>query len=125
MENDNLFLMEKDTNQQNIDKEIKFSQEQGFFEKSIGIRFVIGLIFLSSLFTILHFREVSIEMLELGNIAPSYVVAQTDIEFFDKKTTIILKQKAIINVGKIYQIAKKSVNQYHTEFNNLLITNDK
>ncbi len=117
--------MDKVKDPQNLDKEIKFSEQQGFFEKSLGLRLLIGVIFLFSLFTILHFREVSIEIPELNSFAPSYIVAQTDIEFFDEEATIILRQEAVRDVGKIYQITEKSINQYRSEFDSFLITSDE
>ena len=72
---------------------------------------------------ILHFREVRVEVLELNSIAPGYVVAQVDFDFFDDEATIILRQEAIRDVGKIYQISEKEVRQRRIEFENFLIYN--
>jgi len=87
--------------------ELKFSREQGFFDKSKGIRILIGLLFTLSLFAILHFREVRVEVLEFNSIAPGYIVAQIDFDFLDEEATIILRQEAVRDVGKIYKIAEK------------------
>lgn len=103
--------------------ELKYSREQGFFDKSTGIRLLIGFLFLISLFAILHFREVRVEVLELNSIAPGYVVAQVDFDFLDEEATIILKQEAVRDVGKIYQIANKEIRQRRIEFENFLIYN--
>lgn len=103
--------------------ELKFSREQGFFDKSKGIRVLIGLIFLLSLFAILHFREVRVEVLDFNSIAPGYVVAQVDFDFLDEEATIILRQEAIRDVGKIYQISEKEIRQRRIEFENYLIYN--
>lgn len=103
--------------------ELKFSREQGFFDKSIGIRWLIGLSFTVSLFLILHFREVRVEVLELNSIAPSYIVAQVDLNFFDEEATIILKQEAVRDIGKIFQISEKDIRQRRIEFENFLIYN--
>jgi len=103
--------------------ELKFSREQGFFDKSIGIRILIGLIFLSSLFAILHFREIRVEVLEFNSIAPGYVVAQVDFDFLDEEATIILRQEAVRDIGKIYEMSEKEIRQRRIEFENFLIYN--
>jgi putative nucleotidyltransferase with HDIG domain len=105
--------------------ELKFSREQGFFDKSIAIRLLIGLLFLSSLFAILHFREVNVEVLELNTIAPSYIVSQIDFDFLDEEAMIILRQEAIRDIGKIYKISEKEIRQRRLEFENFLIYNEE
>ena len=103
--------------------ELKFSKERSFFDKNPAIRCLIGIGFVIILFIILHFREERIEILELGSIAPAYVVAQVDFDFFDEEATIILKQEAVKNIGKIYLISEKDVRQRRIEFENFLIYN--
>jgi putative nucleotidyltransferase with HDIG domain len=105
--------------------ELKFSREQGFFDKSISIRVLICLLFLFSLFLILHFREQRTEVLELNSIAPGYVVAQIDFDFLDEEATIILRQEAIRDVDKIYEISEKNIRQQRFEFENFLIYNQE
>lgn len=104
--------------------EFKFSNEQGYFDKSLGVKLIIGVIFALSLFSILHFREVRVEVLELGSIAPSYIVAQTDLEFYDEEATIILRQEAVRDIGKIYEISDKQIKQVRGEFENFLIKDE-
>lgn len=104
--------------------EFKFSNEQGYFDKSLGLKLLIGVIFTMSLFLILHFREVRVEVLELNSIAPSYIVAQTDIQFYDEEATIILKQEAVRDIGKIYQISDKQIKQVRGEFENFLVKDE-
>ena len=104
--------------------EFKFSNEQGYFDKSLGLKLLIGVIFTLSLFLILHFREVRVEVLELNSIAPSYIVAQTDLEFYDEEATIILKQEAVRDIGKIYQISDRQIRQVRGEFENFLINDE-
>lgn len=101
--------------------ELKFSREQGFFDKNVGIRLLIGFFFIISFFALLHFREIRVEVLELNNIAPSYIVAQVDIDFFDEEATIILKQESVREIGKIYEISEKGIRQRRIEFENFLI----
>lgn len=103
--------------------ELKFSREQGFFDKSKGIRVLIGVLFILSLFVVLHFREVRVEVLEFNSIAPSYIVAQVDFDFLDEEATIIIKQEAVRDIGKIYQISHKEIRQRRIEFENFLIYN--
>lgn len=103
--------------------ELKFSREQGFFDKSTGIRILIGVLFILSLFSILHFREVRVEVLEFNSTAPSYVVAQIDFDFLDEEATVVLKQEAVRDIGKIYQLSEKEVRQRRTDFENFLIYN--
>lgn len=104
--------------------ELKFSREQGFFDKSMGIRILIGLLFFFSLFAILHFREVRVEILEFNSRAPSYIVAQVDFDFLDEEATIIIRQEAVRDVGRIYKISENEIRQRRLEFENILIYNE-
>lgn len=103
--------------------ELKFSREQGFFDKSLTIRVLIGILFAFCLFLFLHCREVRVEMLELNTIAPSYIVAQVDIDFLDEEATLILKQEAVRDIGKIYRLSEKDLRQNRIAFENFLIYN--
>lgn len=105
--------------------ELKFSRDQSFFDKSIVIRWLIGLGFTLSLFCILHFRDERVEVLELNSIAPGYVVAQVDFDFYDEEATIILKQEALREVGKIHHLSDKDVRTKRIEFENYLIYNQE
>jgi putative nucleotidyltransferase with HDIG domain len=105
--------------------ELNFSREQGFFDKSLGIKLFIGIVFTLCLFLILHFREVRVEVLELGSDAHSYVVAQTDFDFYDEEATIIQKQEAVRDIGKIYRLSDQQVRKRRTEFENLLVKDEK
>lgn len=105
-------------------QELKFSHEQGFFDKNLVIRGAIALGFILCLFVFLHFREVKVEVFELNSIAPSYVVTQVDIDYFDEEATIILKQEAVRYVGKVYELSDKMIRQRRNEFENYLIYSD-
>ncbi len=105
--------------------ELKFSREQGFFDKSKTIRLLIGALFTLCLFMFLHFREVYVEVLELKSTAPRYVVAQVDFDFFDEEATAILKQEAVRDIGKIYKISDKDIRQRRLGFENFLIYNQE
>lgn len=115
--------MNDSSSEQINSNELKFSREKGFFDTSLSIRYAIGLLFTFSLFLILHFREIHVEILEPGSIAPAYVVSQVDFDFFDNEATIILRQEAVRDVGKIYQIDDKEIRQQHVEFEHFLVDN--
>jgi cyclic-di-AMP phosphodiesterase PgpH len=105
------------------DNELKFSGEQGFFDKSQAIRYLILFLLAFSIFIFLHFREVRVEVLEINSIAPGYSVAQVDFDFVDDEATLILKQEAVRDIGKIYQISEQDIRRKRIEFENLLLYN--
>ncbi|MCB1149281.1 MAG: HDIG domain-containing protein [Chlamydiia bacterium] len=106
------------------DSELRFSGEQGFFDKSPSIRILIWLALAVSLFLFLHFREVRVEILELGSQAPRYVVAQVDFEFTDREATIILRQEAVRDVGRIFKVNEGLISQRRSDFENLLLRDE-
>ncbi|MBA3957743.1 MAG: HDIG domain-containing protein [Parachlamydiaceae bacterium] len=105
--------------------ELKFSREQGFFDRNLGIRIAISILFIIALFLVLHFRETRVEVLELNSIAPNYVVAQIDFDFLDEEATVIFRQEAVRDIGKIYRVQDKEIRQRHMEFENFLIYNQE
>jgi hypothetical protein len=105
------------------EEDLKFSGEQGFFDKSVTVRYLILSIFACSLFLFLHFREATVEVLELNKIAPGYIVSQINFDFPDEEATLILKQEAVREIGKIYQLAQGDIRQKRTEFDNFLLYN--
>jgi cyclic-di-AMP phosphodiesterase PgpH len=96
--------------------ELKFSREQGFFDKSVGMRWCIGVFFMLGLFSFVHFRDVRVETLELDSQAPNYVVAQVDFDFFDEEATVILRQASVSNVGKVYEISQQEIHKRRNAF---------
>lgn len=100
-------------------------KDSSFFDKSIGIRIFLGLSFTFVIFLCLHFREVNVESLELNTVAPRYVVAQIDFTFLDEEATIILRQEAVREIGKIYQLEENSVHQRRSEFEKFLLANQQ
>lgn len=112
---DDLF---KDNEERN---DLTFSREQGYFDKSFGIRLFIGLFFSLCLFTFLHFREIRVEFLELGSRAEKYVVSQVDFNFLDEEANIILKQEAIRDISNIYKIYGKEIKERRTSFERDLV----
>lgn len=106
------------------DQELKFSGEQGFFDKSKIIRYLVVCIFALTLFAYLHFREVQVDVLELNSIASNYIVSQVDFNFPDDEATVITRQDALRGIGKIYQVSQKDIRQKRIEFENFLLYNE-
>lgn len=104
-------------------KKLAPSREQGYFDKHLGIRTLIAFLLILLLFLFLHFREVHTEILELNNFAPKYVVAQVDFRFPDNELTLLLRQEAARDIGKIYKIKEKEVQERRIEFEKFLIHN--
>jgi cyclic-di-AMP phosphodiesterase PgpH len=105
------------------EQELTFSGEQGFFDKSKTIRYLIIFVFVLTLFAFLHFREVQVDSLELNSISPGYIVSQVDFDFPDEEATLILRQDALRDIGKIYQLSQNDIRQKRIEFENFLLYN--
>lgn len=86
-----------------------------------GWRLIVGFVCVICLALFLHFREVRLEVLELNATANRYVFAQVDFEFPDYETTVILKQQAMQDIGKIFQLSDKQIREARSEFEDLLI----
>jgi putative nucleotidyltransferase with HDIG domain len=86
-----------------------------------GWRLVVGLICTICLALFLHFREVRLEVLELNTSANRYIIAQIDFEFPDYETMIVLKQQAMQDIGKIYQIDDKEIRDVRLELEESLV----
>jgi putative nucleotidyltransferase with HDIG domain len=96
---------------------IRESWSEWLSSNSRGWRILVGLVCLASLTLFLHFREVRLEVLELNATAGRYIVAQIDFEFPDYETTVLLRQQAMQDIGKVYQIDDKQIRdaRYHLE----------
>lgn len=105
------------------EQELKFSGEQGFFDTSKAIRYLVICFFAFTLFAYLHFQEVQVETPEINSVAPNYIVSQVDFNFPDDEATVILRQDALRDIGKIYQISQKDIRQKRLEFENFLLYN--
>ena len=104
-----------------MDEELRFSQQRGFFDQSAVIRLLIGVLFTCCLFLFLHYREVRVDILELNTIAQRYVVAQVDFDFPDEEATGIFKQEAVRDIGKVYKIDEKEIRQRRQDFETALV----
>lgn len=97
----------------------RFKEPTG--EERFGIRLILGIAFVLILAAFLHFREVRVQMYEINSSAKAYVVAEVDFEFPDPEATIVLKQEAIRDVGKIYRISEAEIKKVRYKFENYLI----
>ena len=79
------------------------------FKDFFGVQFLLWSIFVFALALFFHFKEVLVETLEVDAPAPAYVVAQVDFEFPDANATMILRQEAIRDIGKIYKIPESEI----------------
>lgn len=102
---------------------LKFIQEPGFFDRSLGVRLLIGLFFLFSFTLFLHIRETPIKFLELNTPASNYIIAEVDFIFPDEEATIIQKQEAVRDVGAIYKIQEAEIAKRRESFQKKLSEN--
>ena len=94
-------------------------------EEDLGKRLLIGVVISLSIASFIHFREIRIDSLEIDTKAKDYVVAQVDFEFPDEEGTIVMRQESSRDVGAIYNINAKEVEQRRFTFENYLIHNPK
>jgi len=51
-----------------------------------------------------HFREKRFLVFELNSVAPKDIIAIQDFTYLDKKQMVVLRQEALVDLGKIYKI---------------------
>lgn len=88
---------------------------------SRGWRILVGCVCVVALAIFLHFREVRLEVLELNATAGRYIVAQIDFEFPDYETTVLLRQQAMQDIGKIYKIDDLQILNARNHLEDLLV----
>ncbi|HPE85255.1 MAG TPA: hypothetical protein PLO43_03650, partial [Chlamydiales bacterium] len=96
--------------------EEKVSVKERLRTNNLGWRLFIGLLLTFCLALFLHFREVRVEVLEVDTVAKNYVVAQVDFEFPDNESTIIFRQDATRDIGFIYKIDEKQIDERSAKF---------
>ncbi|MBI5272429.1 MAG: HDIG domain-containing protein [Chlamydiia bacterium] len=102
---------------------IRQSWQEWLASNHRGWRLVVGVICAVCLALFLHFREIRLDVLELNAVAGRYIIAQVDFEFPDYETTIILKQQAMQDVGRIYKLQNKQVKDVRYALEEALIHN--
>lgn len=90
-------------------------------EERLWIRLLIALCFTLIIAAFIHFRDVRMDFLEIDSMAKGYVVAQVDLEFPDPDATIVLRQEALRDVGRIYRLSDTEIRQVRHKFENYLI----
>lgn len=90
-------------------------------EENLGKRLLIGFVMLLCLAVFIHFKEVRVDMLELDANAKNYIVAQVDFEFPDEEGTVILRQESARDIGTVYRIDPKAIDNRRYQFENFLI----
>lgn len=103
---------------------ILLAREQGFFDKSKVVRLFILTIFAACLFIFLHFREVTLETLELGSVSKHYVVSQVPFEFPDEESTITLRLNALKDIGHIYQLDPSEIQNRSDQLEESLLSSN-
>lgn len=96
--------------------ELRFSHTQNYFDRSLTIRLLIGLVFFLFLFLFLHFREVYVEKIELGKKADHYVISEVDFTFPDEEATLIFRQEAAHHITGIYKIKEEAIQKKIGDF---------
>lgn len=105
-------------------KAVSFSRNKGFFETSQAVRLFIGIFFSLIIFSTLHFREVRVDIPEIGSLASYPIDAKVSFEYFDDETTNTLKEESVRDIGHIYQIDKEQVGNRSAEFRTFLFSKD-
>lgn len=82
----------------------------------LGNRLLIGLLITLSLAAFLHFREIRIEIPDQGTVAKRYMVAQVDFDFPDVEATQVHKQEALKDLGLIYRVRQKEIDNRRNQF---------
>jgi cyclic-di-AMP phosphodiesterase PgpH len=84
-------------------------RDQGFFDRSLTIRILIGLFFTLALLSFLHFRGVRLDTLELNTVSNREIVAPIDFQVPDESATLFLRQEAVQGVGRVYRLAPTEI----------------
>lgn len=96
-------------------RKTKKSLKSRLLANNLGYRLLIGLFFTLCLAAFLHFREIRVDVLELGTTANKYIVAQVDFDYVDPEAMILMRQEAIQDLGKIYKISDKQILQARSD----------
>lgn len=90
------------------------SKERWYFALSTFCLFTVFFLFV-------HVREVKVAILELGTLAPKYIVTEVPFSFADEEATLVARQEALLDVGKVYAVDTEDVLKRSVEFENSLI----
>lgn len=97
-------------------------REGRFFDSSRALRVLILLLMAGGLFFFVHNREIRSPVLELGSLAPNYIVAEVPFTFADEEATAASRHAVLLDIGKVYQINPDDITKRRGEFENSLIS---
>ncbi|HSW73050.1 MAG TPA: hypothetical protein VLG44_06565, partial [Chlamydiales bacterium] len=92
--------------------------------KDFGLRIFVGALLVVALAIFLHFRETRVEVLEFNAVAPRFILSQIDFEFPDEEASLILKEDALSEVGSIYRISEREIQEAKASFEKSLLQNN-
>lgn len=101
------------------------SRELSLFERSAVVKWLIGVAFFLFLFCFLHLREASVDTLDVDTVAQRYVVAQANFSFYDEEATQLLRQEAVRDIGKIYELSEQDIAQAKNNFEQYLLNHQE
>ncbi|MCX6991300.1 MAG: HDIG domain-containing protein [Chlamydiae bacterium] len=88
---------------------------------SSGWKILLAVVFVAILSLFIHFREVKMEVLELGSTSKQYIIAQINFEYPDEESTLVLKQQAMQDIGAIYKFSEKQMEKVMVDFEHQLV----
>ncbi|MCH9621598.1 MAG: hypothetical protein S4CHLAM20_10220 [Chlamydiia bacterium] len=71
--------------------------------------FLLVFVLIFSLAAFFHFRERRFFVFEINSTAPNDIIAIQDFSYLDKKQMIVLKQEALVDLGKIWKIKESDL----------------
>lgn len=78
--------------------------------------FLLIFLLILSLTAFFHFREKKFLMFELNSSAPTDIIAVEDFSYLDKKQMIVMRQEALVDLGKIWQIKDSDLESVEEDF---------
>ncbi len=95
----------------------KIKKERKNLEKKFSKRdYFLFFLLIISLAGFFHFRERRFFVFELNSAAPRDIVAIEDFSYLDKKQMILLKQEALVDLGKIWKIKESDLKLIEGDF---------
>ncbi|MEI6532142.1 MAG: HDIG domain-containing metalloprotein, partial [Chlamydiota bacterium] len=92
-------------------------------QTSFILRWLIVLLFGTSIFLFLQMKETRIDILKVGTPASKYIVAQIDFSFLDEEKNFLKRQEAVQAIGPIYKIDEKQLFDREIDLDRYLVFN--
>lgn len=95
----------------------RLKKEKKNIEKKFSKRdYFLLFLLIISLAAFFHFREKRFLVFELNAAAPKDIVAIQDFSYLDKKQMVVLRQEALVDLGKIWSIQDDDLETIETQF---------